>query len=115
MRRIAGLGGIALLAACAGAPTVYETVGAMATPVNMIDCAADAITDEGFVITDRNDQAGLLEAAYGTGFDDADDATTWLKVNVIGADPNGYVIRVTTSDDDTSRESAQEIMEECGT
>jgi hypothetical protein len=66
------------------------------------------------VITTRNDEAGLLEAAYGTGFDDADDAATWLEVNVIGADPAHFVIRVQTSDDDIAKESAQEIMEECG-
>jgi len=115
MRHITALAGIALLAACGGAPTVYETVGAQAIPVNMIDCAADAITDEGFAITARNDEAGLLEASYGTGFDDADDAATWLKVNVIGADPSHYVIRVETSDDDIAKESAQEIISECGT
>ena len=115
MNHITKLAGIVFLTACGGAPTMYQTVGAQALSVNMIDCAADAITDEGFVITVRNDEAGLLEASYGAGFDDADDAASWLKVNVIGADPSHYVIRVETSDDDTAKESAREIMEECGT
>jgi len=113
MKRISGLAGIALLTACAGAPTTFERA-AQGTPINMIDCAADAITDEGFVITDRNDEVGLLEAAYGTGFDDADDAPTWLRVRVVPDGRSNHVIKVETSDDDTARESAQEIMAECG-
>ena len=115
MGRISGLAAIALLTACGGAPTLYETAGAQSTPVNMIDCAIDAISDEGFTVVDRNDEGGLMNAAYGTGFDDAEDAETWIKVNVIGADPAHYVIRVQTSDDDIARAGAEEIIEECGT
>ena len=114
MKWIARLAPIALLAACGGAPTFYQSA-AIGPAVNLIDCAADAITDEGFTITDRNDEVGLLDAAYGTGFDDAEDAETWLHVQVV-QDGRGYhVIEVETSDDDIARESAMEIMTECGT
>ena len=103
MRSIALFAPVLALAACAGAQTEFSTAGLGPVP-GAVECAADAIEDEGFVVTQR-DEAGILHARRG------DD---WLEVNVVPDGTQRYVINVRTADTDVARDAAEDITTECG-
>ncbi len=92
------------LAACAsGAQTHFSTAGLGPVPT-AVQCAADAIEDEGFVVTQR-DEAGLLTAMRGT---------DRVDVTVVPDGTQRYVINVETSNSDAARDAAEDITSECG-
>lgn len=93
----------AALVGCAGAQTEFSNAGI--GPIDgVVDCAADAISDEGFVVSERDD-AGILNAENGG---------DWLRVRVIPGDLDAYLVEVETNDSDRARDAAQEIVTECG-
>ena len=101
-----------ILAACATTNEFAAAAGGR--PIeDLVQCAALAITDEGFAITDRNEPAGLLNATYAGTADT--DGESWLETQI---EPDGmghFRINVRTSDDDIARDAALEIVSECGT
>ena len=111
MKLLARLTPILLLAACGGAPTLYTSAGEGRIS-DVIACAADAIDDEGFSVTDRNNDAGLLNAEY-TGQDDEADGS-WLEIRVLRDEALEYQIEVKTSDTDRAKDAASEVASECG-
>ena len=103
---------VALIAACGGDTMLYRSVG-QGNVEDVIACAVDSIDDEGFTVTDRNDDAGLLNATY-TGADDSAEGA-WIQMQVLPENGLNYAIEIETSDDDRAREAAAEIAAECGT
>lgn len=103
MRFIARLVPVFFLAGCAAAAqTEFSTAGIGPIP-NAVECAAEAIEDEGFTVTHRDD-SGILHAERGA---------DRLAVNVVPGDGQTYVIRVETSDSDVARDAAEDIVSEC--
>jgi len=112
MRSTAWLGATLLLAACAGT-NEYAGVARSDNMQSLVACAADALRDEGFTITDRNDEAGLLNADY-TGTRDTD-GPAWIETRIQPDGVGRYTINVEASDDAVARDAATEIVEECRT
>lgn len=104
MRSPALIAPLFALAACAsGGVTEFSTAGLGPVPP-AVECAADAISDEGFVVTHR-DESGILHAQRGE---------DWLEVNVVPDGTARHVIRVRTADTDVARDAAEDITTECG-
>src|SRR5688572_10383000 len=92
------------LTAC-GTGTIYTGVST-GPPRRAVDCAVDAVTDEGFSIRSRNDDNGTLVAVYGSDM---------IERRMVGGGPrNTFRLEVRSSDSDVAREAAAEIIAECG-
>jgi hypothetical protein len=78
-----------------------------------VECAAEAIGDEGFRITSRNDTAGLLNAVHESTMDDAGEG--WIEVKIVPGQRDFYRVEVHAGESDAAQEAAGEIVTECGT
>src|SRR5688572_3723715 len=94
------------LSACAGSRNSYT--GVSSGPISRtMECAVAALSDEGFFIQSRDNDAGILTANNGP-------ATIELRV-IPGGARNTFIFRVDTSVEDVAKEAAEEIVVECGT
>lgn len=94
---------LTIVAGCATAGgTEFRTSG-QGMVSGAIECVEDVFEDDGYQITDRND--ALLYAQRGS---------DTVQATFSGGQGNTYGIYITTSDTDTARETAQDIIVECG-
>lgn len=103
MRPTAFLAPLLALAGCAQATTSFSAAGVGTVP-NAVECAAEAIEDEGFTVTHRDD-AGVLHARNGD---------HWLEANILADGDGRYVINVRTADTAVARDAAEDITSGCG-
>jgi hypothetical protein len=112
MRSILKVAPLLVLGACAGNQTLYSTA-AEGSRENAMRCAAAAIADEGFRITSRNDDAGLLNAVHEGTTDDAGEH--WIQMTIVPEEASNFFrVDVRTGDSEIARDAAAEIRTECG-
>lgn len=93
----------AVLAGCGGGQQ-FTTAGI--GPVSRgVSCLAEEISEAGWTVVSRNDDAGMLRAERGG---------NWIEARVLPEDEaNGHVIRMNTSDTPEARDTVEDVISNC--